>query len=74
MKTQTYKYLFRLESGEIVMVVHETRPGDAEDCVRKIAKILAKRERVPSVVCVWMGPEDAKIPEKIRAEIRKETA
>lgn len=74
MKTQSYKYLFRLDGREIVMVVHETRVGNAEDTARKIAKILAKREKAQTVSCVWMGPREAAVPEEIRKEIRKETA
>lgn len=70
--TQPYKYLFRLDGGEIIMVVHETRPGDAENCARKMAKQVAKKEKVPEAVCVWKGPASERIPEPIREEIRRE--
>lgn len=68
---QRYKFLFRVD-GEPVMVVHDTRPGDAENCARKMARIIAKKEHAAEVACIWKGPEDEKIPEKIREEIRKE--
>ena len=67
-----YKFLFRAAGEDPMIVIHETRPGDAEDCARKMAKVVAKKIRVPEVACVWMGPEDAKIPEKIRRELQKE--
>lgn len=66
---QKYKYLFRLDGGEFVIVPHETRPGDAESCARKLAKLLAKRERVSEAVCIWKGPAEEKIPAEIREEI-----
>ena len=72
MKTQKYKYLFRLEGGEIVLVPHATRPGDAENCARKLAKLVAKREKAVEAVCIWKGPEEQKIPAEIRREIEKE--
>ena len=74
MKPQKYKYLFRLDGGEMVLVPHATRPGDADVCARKLAKLVAKRERVTEAVCVWKGPEDERIPEEIREEIRKGAA
>lgn len=72
MKPQKYKYLFRLDGGEIVLVPHATRPGDAETCARKLAKLVAKREKVSEAVCIWKGPEEQKIPAEIREEIEKE--
>lgn len=72
MKTQKYKYLFRLDGGEIVLVPHATRPGDAENCARKLAKLVAKREKVSEAVCIWKGPEEQRIPAEIREEIEKE--
>ena len=72
MKTQAYKYLFRLDGGEIVLVPHATRPGDAENCARKLAKLVAKREKVSEAVCIWKGPEEEKIPAAIREEIERE--
>lgn len=74
MKTQSYKYIFRLDGREVVMVVHDTRPGDAENTARKIAKILAKRENAQTVSCIWMGPRETPLPEEIRKEIKKERA
>lgn len=72
MKTQKYKYLFRLDGGEHMLVYHATRPGDAENCARKLAKLVAKREKVSEAVCIWKGPEEQKIPAEIREEIEKE--
>lgn len=69
-----YKFLFRAAGEEPVMVIHDTRPGDAEACARKMAKIVAKKIRVPEVACVWMGPESEKIPAAIREELKKERA
>ena len=72
MEKLKYKYLFRLDGGDMILVPHETRPGDAENCARKLAKLVAKRERASEAVCIWKGPEDVKIPDQIRAEIEKE--
>ena len=72
MEKQKYKFLFRIPGSDPVMVIHETRPGDAEICARKAAKLVAKKVGAESVECVWKGPADEKIPEKIREEIRKE--
>lgn len=72
MEKQKYKYLFRLDGGDMVLVPHATRPGDAENCARKLAKLVAKREKVSEAVCIWKGPEETKIPDEIRAEIEKE--
>ena len=72
MKTQRYKYLVRLDGGEHMLVYHATRPGDAENCARKLAKLVAKREKVSEAVCIWKGPEDEKIPAEIREEIWRE--
>lgn len=70
---QRYKFLFRVDgSSEPVMVIHNTRPGDAENCARKMARIIAKKEHAAEVTCIWKGPEDEKIPDKIREEIRRE--
>lgn len=69
---QKYKFLFRCPGEEPVIVIHETKPGDAEACARKMAKLVAKKEGWSEAVCVWMGPEDRKIPEPIREEIRRE--
>ena len=55
-----------------MIVIHETKPGDAEACARKMAKLVAKKEGWSEAVCVWMGPEDRKIPEPIREELRRE--
>ena len=72
MERTKYKFLFRGAGMEPVIVVHYTRPGDAENCARKMAKLVAKREHVDEVECVWMGPEELRIPQKILDEIRKE--
>jgi len=69
---QKYKFLFRCPGEEPVIVIHETKPGDAEACARKMAKLVAKKEGWSEAVCVWMGPEDKKIPEPIREELRRE--
>lgn len=69
---QKYKFLFRCPGEEPVIVIHETKPGDAEVCARKMAKLVAKKEGWSEAVCVWMGPEDRKIPEPIREELRRE--
>ena len=68
---QRYKFFFRVD-GEPVMVIHDTRPGDAENCARKMARIIAKKEHAAEVACIWKGPEDEKIPEPIREELRRE--
>lgn len=67
-----YKFLFRAPGEEPVMVIHDTRPGDAQNCARKMARIVAKKQGWPEAECVWMGPEDEKIPAAIREEIRRE--
>ena len=69
---QKYKFLFRCAGEEPVIVIHETKPGDAEVCARKMAKLVAKKEGWSEAVCVWMGPEEKKIPEPIREELRRE--
>ena len=69
---QKYKFLFRCPGEEPVIVIHETKPGDAEACARKMAKQVAKKEKVPEAVCVWKGPASERIPEPIREEIRRE--
>lgn len=67
-----YKFLFRIPGQEPVMVKHATRPGDAENCARKMARLVGKKCGAAEVACVWMGPETAKIPEPIREELRRE--
>ena len=67
-----YKFIFRTRGEEPVIVVHDTRPGDAENCARKLAKLVAKREKWPDAECAWMGPEDQRLPEKIREAMRRE--
>lgn len=67
-----YKFLFRCAGEDPVLVIHATRPGDAQNCARKMARIVAKKQGWPEASCVWMGPEDEKIPEAVRAEIRRE--
>lgn len=69
MKNIKMKYLFRLDSGENVLVVHATRPGDAENCARKMARLVAKRFGAAEAVCVWKGSEEERIPEEIRKEL-----
>ena len=65
-----YRYLFRLADGEIVEVRHETRAGDVEECARKLARLVGKRERSSEVVCVWKGPAGERVPIEIRREMR----
>lgn len=72
-RLQRYQYLFRCAGQDPVIVRHDTRPGDAEACARKMAKLVAKKMGTDEVRCLWKGPETAEIPEEIRAEIRKET-
>lgn len=67
-----YKFLFRAPGEDPVIVLHATRPGDAEACARKMARIVAKKQGWAEASCVWMGPEDERIPEAVRAEIRRE--
>ncbi len=67
-----YKFLFRCAGEDPVLVIHAMRPGDAQICARKMARIVAKKQGWPEASCVWMGPEDEKIPEAVRAEIRRE--
>lgn len=67
-----YKFLFRIPGEDPLIVVHATRPGNAEGCAKKMAKLVAKKYRAESAECVWMGPEEKKIPEEIMKEIRKE--
>lgn len=69
---QKYKFLFRCPGEEPAMVIHDTRPGDAEACARKMARLVAKKEGWTEAVCIWKGPEDEKIPAAIREEIRRE--
>ena len=69
-----YKFLFRAPGEDPVIVIHDTRPGDAENCARKMARIVAKKQGWPEASCVWMGPEDERIPAKIREEMQKERA
>ena len=72
MKAQKYKYIFQAEGEDPVLVIHTTRPGDAENCARKMARLVAKKTGAASVRCLWKGPIDEKIPGKIREELGKE--
>ena len=67
-----YKFLFRCPGEDPVMVIHDTRPGDAEICARKMARIVAKKQGWAEAACVWMGPAEQRIPEAVREELRKE--
>lgn len=69
---QKYKFLFRCAGEDPVIAIRETRAGNAESCARRLAKDIAKKLKWSEAVCVWMGPEDKKIPEPIREELRRE--
>ncbi|MBR4184311.1 MAG: hypothetical protein IKQ87_00965 [Clostridia bacterium] len=66
-----YKFIFRCPGEECVLVRHVTRPGDAESCARKMARLVAKKMGWAEAVCVWMGPESNPVPAEVRAEIGK---
>ena len=65
-----YRYLFRVDGGEIVEVRHHTRAGDVEECARKLGRLIGKREKASEVICIWKGPDTAPIPAEIRKEMR----
>jgi len=67
-----YKFLFSAPGEEVAVVRHETRPGDAENCARKLAKLVAKKLGWAEARCIWMGPATEEIPKKIKDEIRRE--
>ena len=67
-----YKFVFRARGEAPRMVRHEVRPGDAEACARKIARLLAKKYHWEEAVCVWMGPADELIPADIFAEMAQD--
>lgn len=64
-----YKFLFRCAGEDPVIVAREIRPGDAEYTAKKLARLVAKRLGAETVECVWYGPADEKIPERIRKEL-----
>ena len=70
-ETIRYKFLYSAPGEEPVLVRHDTRPGDAEGCARKMARLVAKKKGWPEVSCVWYGPNDEPLPPRIREEIRR---
>ncbi|MBQ3955242.1 MAG: hypothetical protein II680_05080, partial [Clostridia bacterium] len=64
---------YRMRSGDYAhcekcgaqgrIVKHETRPGDAENTARRIARMLAKKEKASEVICLYKGPADERIPD-----------
>lgn len=71
MEKQTYRFIFRFDDGEYRQVRREITPGRAEEEARSLAERAAKKVGAESAVCVWMGPLMQRIPEKVRAEIKR---
>lgn len=67
-----YKFVFRARGEAPRMVRHEVRPGDAEACARKLARLVAKKYHWEEAVCVWMGPEGTGIPAEVLAEMAQD--
>lgn len=72
MPTQKYRFAFRTDAGEVVTVLHDTRTGDAENCARKMARLVAKKKGARDVTCIWYGPEGDPKTMKLLAQSRKE--
>lgn len=70
LERQEYIFVYRIDAGaEVRIVKHGTRPGDAENTARRIARLLAKQERASEVICLWKGPADERIPDDVRGEM-----
>ena len=70
LERQEYIFVYRIDAApEVRIVKHETRPGDAENTARRIARMLAKKEKASEVICLYKGPADERIPDDIRGEM-----
>lgn len=68
--TTTYRFIFRTGSGETCEVKHDCRPGDAENCARKMARLVGKKLKEEEVICIWAKPADWKVPPELTMEVR----
>jgi len=68
-ESQKYRFIFRTSGGAFADVRHPCRPGDAENCARRMARIVAKKLGEGEVTCIWMKPEGTKLPPQMKREV-----
>ena len=68
MERRTFRFVFRLDSGEMVQVKRECFPGYLDEEARLLCRRVADQLGSTEVRCVWRGEIGQKLPPRLVQE------